>query len=888
MDKSIFRYVWRHSRRDQLVVLFIVLSGLPFYFLSLDLPKRIVNEAIQGRAFPEGQSTALFLQLTLPLPSFLGGPLPLFSGVPLPRMEYLFGLAGLFLLLVLINGAFKYMVNIRKGILGERVMRRMRYELFARLLRFPPEAMRNLKPAEAASMIKDEVEPIGGFMGEAFVTPMFSTGMAVTALTFIFVQNAWLGILTASIIGIQGIIIPKLRREQLRLGKMRQLASRKLAGRVGEVVEGITAIQVHDTRRFESADMGRRLGELFDIRFKLYKRKFAVKFLNNLLAQFTPFLFFAVGGYLALTGQLDIGQLVAVIAAYRDVPPPIKELIDWDQQRQDIEIKYEQIVLQFGRDDLVPDQPVGAVIAPDAPLLVEARGLTIRDGRGGVLLDGVSLHINLPAHVALMGPGGGGQDVFARALARRVSLSMGQLFLAGHDFALVPPQQLAPIVAYVGPDPVIVPGSLRDNVLYGLKRAPTGAGLGDIDLREAERTGNSADDVGADWIDYRAAGVDSADEIDDRVIDTLRIVGMDADVYRFGLSGRVSRERHGELATRIVEARHAVQRALAEQGKRQLVETFDAERFNRNATIGENLLFGVPVGETFSDVHLATNAFVRAVIEAEDMTRRLTAVGLKIAETMVEIFDGLPAGHPLFERFAFMSAEELPQYAELVERWKTRRRGDERAADRDRLIMLAFVYVEPRHRLGLLSPELEQEIVQARATFRRLLPPDMADAVEFYDANELCAAAPIRDNLLFGRIAYGAAGAGERVQAVIRRVVEDMGLSREIYRVGLEFQPGQGGRGLFTTQRAAVDIARSLIKRPPVLVLDDALASFSDEDAARLMDRIREACRGRGLVATMREGADAGGFDQILYFADGRIKGNEQDEAVEPPAAQVA
>ena len=53
---------------------------------------------------------------------------------------------------------------------------------------------------------------------------------------------------------------------------------------------------------------------LFDIRYALYKRKFAVKFLNNLLAQITPFFFYAIGGFFALQGRLDIGQLVAVIA----------------------------------------------------------------------------------------------------------------------------------------------------------------------------------------------------------------------------------------------------------------------------------------------------------------------------------------------------------------------------------------------------------------------------------------------------------------------------------------------------------------------------------------------------------------------------------------------
>jgi len=48
-----------------------------------------------------------------------------------------------------------------------------------------------------------------------------------------------------------------------------------------------------------------------------------------------------------ITGKLDIGALVAVIAAYKDLPAPVNELIDWDQQRMDVEIQYNQVVEQF-------------------------------------------------------------------------------------------------------------------------------------------------------------------------------------------------------------------------------------------------------------------------------------------------------------------------------------------------------------------------------------------------------------------------------------------------------------------------------------------------------------------------------------------------------------
>src|SRR3712207_7114176 len=177
---------------------------------------------------------------------------------------------------------------------------------------------------------------------------------AVTALFFIMVQNVWLGLLALGVVAIQLVIIPRLRRELLRLGKQRQLASRQLAGRIGEVLDGIEVVHVHNAYGWERAEIGHRLYGLFDIRVKIYNRKFIVKFLNNFLAQLTPFFFYAIGGYFALRGTLDIGQLVAVGNASWGLPPPFKELIDWGQQRPDVPGKDDQVTQHFADERLAP------------------------------------------------------------------------------------------------------------------------------------------------------------------------------------------------------------------------------------------------------------------------------------------------------------------------------------------------------------------------------------------------------------------------------------------------------------------------------------------------------------------------------------------------------
>src|SRR5215218_2646181 len=109
MDRNLFRYIWTHSKRDQIIIFLVVLGSLPFYFASLDLPRRIVNEAIQGKAFDRGRETAPFLEVAVGLPEWLGGSrFEIFPGFPVGRLELLFGLSSLFLFFVLVNGWFKY------------------------------------------------------------------------------------------------------------------------------------------------------------------------------------------------------------------------------------------------------------------------------------------------------------------------------------------------------------------------------------------------------------------------------------------------------------------------------------------------------------------------------------------------------------------------------------------------------------------------------------------------------------------------------------------------------------------------------------------------------------------------------------------------------------
>lgn len=130
MEKSVYAYIWRHSRSTQITLLLATLVTFPILYFSLDLPKTIVNDAI-------GSFDSTPLEIPL-----IG------VEVEFSQIGYLLTLSFLFLLMVVINGGIKYYLNVSQGLLGERLLRRLRYQLYARVLRFPLPHFRKVSSGE--------------------------------------------------------------------------------------------------------------------------------------------------------------------------------------------------------------------------------------------------------------------------------------------------------------------------------------------------------------------------------------------------------------------------------------------------------------------------------------------------------------------------------------------------------------------------------------------------------------------------------------------------------------------------------------------------------------------------------------------------------------------
>lgn len=885
MERNLLSYIWKHTRRQQVFVLAIVLLSMIPYFAAFDLPKQIINGPIQGSGFETPDSTEIFGAFELSVP--YTGLSYHFPGFELNRMSMLMALSGVFLLLVVINGLFKFYINTYKGRLGERLLRRIRFELVDRVLRFPPSALKQAHGAEVSTMVKDEVEPFGGFTGDAFVQPVMLGGQAAAALFFIFLQSLWLGLIAFVMVAIQVGIIPKMRRRLIDLGRQRQITARHLAGKVGEIVDGIDTIHAYDTSNYERADIARRLGHIYKIRYELYQWKFLVKFVNNFLSQLTPFLFYSIGGYFALRGSLDVGQLVAVINAYKDLPGPLKELIDWDQSRQDVQVKYEQVLEQFEPGQLVDPalhqvSPVTPTYSADAVIV---QNLIVADGSGARTLDNVSMRIERGETVALIDNSGNGAESLAEALARIVWPVSGRVTLGDADILELPEAVSGRRVTYASADGYFFHGSLKDNLLYGLKHAPTttvsysgeDAATRRWEVREAELAGNCSYDLNADWIDRRSTSVLKGfdDDLKQSLLRALDAVQLTSDVMELALHSYLDPEDNPGLAERVVELRHALREALQAEGAANIVAHFDPSAYNVEATVAENLLFAATRMSGATDRDVTDSEYLFEVLEATRLFDMLYAMGLKIAEDIVEIFADLPPEHPFFQQLERITPDDIAQYQQLLQRMQSR--GDATMSEEEArsIVRLSLHYIEPRFRFGVLTQDIMDAVVAARDNFYANLPTELQDRVERYDPHRYMAAATLRENVLFGKLSHRVADAPARIRKIAGEIMREKGLFESFIGLGLSFEVGTGGRRLTLTQRHKLSLARALVRRSDFYVFNRALPGLDrrvqEEIVKSVLDFLREQDNDPTIIWVLSNTSLSRLFHRVVVFDRGKV-----------------
>lgn len=858
MDSSLFAFIWKHSKKDQLILLGLTIVTFPFLYATLELPKRVINDAIGAT----DHSIAAF-------------------GIEMSQIQFLLVLCFAYLGSVVVHGLLKMRLNTMKGVTAERLLRRFRYQLISRMMRFPRSYFRSTSQGELVSMVTSEAEPMGGLMGDMVAQPVFQAGQMLIILAFLFVQSFWFGVAGVALIPLQAWLIPLLQRRINLLNKERIKEMRAFSSEIGETAAGISDLRTNGGLRYRLAQFTDRLGHLFHIRFRIYQQKFFMKFLNNFITQLTPFFFYLAGGYLVIRGDITVGALVAALAAYKDLSGPWKELLTYYNQTQDMEVRWDVVTERFGPGNMIKEELFEGE-PNEIPHLrgdIVLRDVTVRNAENNPILENIDLTIPEGARVAIQARNQTERTALAELLTREVLPARGRIEMGGHDLSGLHQAVIAARIGYAHSRPYLFDGTLGSNLLMPLMTSPRTVpwtrGQRNRSQSEADRAGNSHDQIDADWVDPALAGLNDADEIRAWWFELVQAMGIDDFMFRRMLTSRIDPELHPELASAFVALRPAVEEYLRQKGLLDLVHRFDPDEFNPAVPLGGNLLFAQPMREISQEGLAGNRAFINLIFE-HGIAEQGIAISQTLIDTLHQTFGMDGTSHPLFT--ALNIDEAL--YERLVDIAQRRReRGDVALTDDEFALLLTVPFAFTAEQIGPAFPDsFKKEIVEIRKKHGTALRDQMQGFFVPVDPDNFLPRMTLLENALYGRISMVAGAKGELIEDIVADLIRGKGLRRRVAETAFDIRTGLGGANLPTVFHERAAFSRAGIKRPDILVLDRALASHSAEERRLTRNALRGLLPGSTLIFLEEKFENPDAYDLFVEVRDGRIDGVQSNE----------
>ncbi|MEO8859389.1 MAG: hypothetical protein ABI343_20585 [Burkholderiaceae bacterium] len=296
LPATVFGYILRVSGRHQIGLL--VLSVIVFLLSAapLEIQRRIVNDA-----FKHGQvQPIVWLALAY------------------------FGVA-------LLEGGIKVVLNIYRAWVSETAVLDLRRLVYALTSESAWQSDAADSQGTEVSMVLTEVEPIGGFAGISVSEPILQIGVLLSVFGYLVYLQPMVALLCALAFSPQLVFVPLMQRAiNLRSAERIQIL-REVGGSI---------IDSHPHVPFVPGTQDAEIQHVFELNMGIFKIKFTMYFLMNLMHHLGVATALGVGGYYVVQGRIDIGTVVAFVSGLAKVNDPWGDLVDWFREMTLVRTRY--------------------------------------------------------------------------------------------------------------------------------------------------------------------------------------------------------------------------------------------------------------------------------------------------------------------------------------------------------------------------------------------------------------------------------------------------------------------------------------------------------------------------------------------------------------------
>jgi ATP-binding cassette subfamily B protein len=373
--------------------------------------------------------------------------------------------AGIILIMYLFGLVTSYMQTRLMGGVGQRVLYRLRDQVFKKLQALPIAFFNQNQAGDLISRINNDTDKINQFFSQALVQFIASLFMMLGAAIFLLSINVRLGAATLApalfLLIITRILSPWVKRKNLS-------SSQSLGSMSSEIQESLHNFKV--IIAFNRRDYFKKRFQ--EVNEKNYNAAIGAGIANN---TFTPIyglasnlgqlIVLAYGIALISSGQFTIGLLISFILYANNFYNPLRQLAALWASLQAALASWDRIHEILVLETNLPIITNTGSVSGNG--VMEFKDVSFSYPGGKEVLHKINLNLEKGKTYALVGPTGGGKTTTASLMARLYDPTAGTITLDGKDIREYSSEDRTKKIGFILQEPVLFTGTVRDNILYG-------------------------------------------------------------------------------------------------------------------------------------------------------------------------------------------------------------------------------------------------------------------------------------------------------------------------------------------------------------------------------------------------------------------------------------
>lgn len=363
---------------------------------------------------------------------------------------------------------------------GLRTIARLKAMVFARLIAAPLGYFDRSGSGEPTSRIMNDTKAVAQLVSRDTLGAGASLLLLIGAAIVLFSLDAALATILFSVIGIAFLaILPVLLTMASVTFRVQEVTAR-LSARLTQVFGEIRLVKTFGAELREQRRTETEIEAMYVLGCKTAAVEGALSPVMTLAVTLSMVLILSYGGMRVATGSLSSGTLTAFFLYLFTVVGPLVQISTFVSQLSAARGASSRLVeaVRAPVEDIATDEsPVSQLLAVAAsrptarPKMLTFEGVRFGyEGVGRPTLDVEALEFAPGSRTAIIGASGSGKSTLLALIERFYAPDAGTIRCGGASIATIPLSAWRSQIGYVAQSSAMLPGSIRENILYGIDR----------------------------------------------------------------------------------------------------------------------------------------------------------------------------------------------------------------------------------------------------------------------------------------------------------------------------------------------------------------------------------------------------------------------------------